>query len=407
MPVLWPGSRACAPSAVTCGLLASAAIVPVTGVGLGRPEREPAAAPLAQLPGNPDGARLEVDIGAAKPRKLTPAQAAENAEQDQGAVPATYRIGQGVDLRHRQAAPLRGAGSGAPRAGLCRWAARPARPRRTSLRLLISGVTTAAPVGFGACEELAADQATARRATRIEARPFGQVIWLQLSGGQISFRCTAGCRIPGRRELHRGEGSDVGRVAVGTQRALQSGRARRTWLQVTRADHDCGQARLAFRAGGLADSGAHPIVSATGIEGQHVLSVTVAIEAGEDYRFLPGFRGRAGLGRHVSILHARMTQIKACDDHSRRRHGDCPRHRDNATVGIPVTYRLPSACGHACGRLRCRIVLYLDQARRLHARGRGPSWRMWTAGSSTSAGSVPKTPYGEVPWSNHSRSQRD
>jgi hypothetical protein len=37
-----------------------------------------------------------------------------------------------------------------------------------------------AQVGFGACEELAAAQATDRGATRIEARPFGHVIWLQL-----------------------------------------------------------------------------------------------------------------------------------------------------------------------------------------------------------------------------------
>jgi hypothetical protein len=49
----------------------------------------------------------------------------------------------------------------------------------------------------------AADQATDRRAARIEARPFGQVIWLQLSWGRINFRCTAGWRIPGRREGRR------------------------------------------------------------------------------------------------------------------------------------------------------------------------------------------------------------
>jgi hypothetical protein len=34
-----------------------------------------------------------------------------------------------------------------------------------------------------------------------------------------------------------------------------------------RADHDCRPIRLALRAGGLADSGAHPIVSGAGIEG--------------------------------------------------------------------------------------------------------------------------------------------
>jgi len=55
----------------------------------------------------PDRARLEVDVGAAQRRKLTPAQAAENAEQDQGAVPAADRIGQGVDLGHCQDRALR------------------------------------------------------------------------------------------------------------------------------------------------------------------------------------------------------------------------------------------------------------------------------------------------------------
>jgi hypothetical protein len=79
---------------------------PVTGIRLGRPEREPAAAPLAQLPGNPDGARLEVDIGPAQRRQLTPAQATENGEQHQGALPAADRIGQGVHLRNRQDRPL-------------------------------------------------------------------------------------------------------------------------------------------------------------------------------------------------------------------------------------------------------------------------------------------------------------
>jgi hypothetical protein len=34
-----------------------------------------------------------------------------------------------------------------------------------------------------------------------------------------------------------------------------------------RADHDCGPIRLAFRAGGLADSGAHPIMIGTRVEG--------------------------------------------------------------------------------------------------------------------------------------------
>jgi hypothetical protein len=79
---------------------------PVTGVRLRRPERAPAAAPLAQLPGNPDDARLEVDVRPAQPGQLTPAQAAENGEQHQRTVPATDRIGQGVDLGNGQDRPL-------------------------------------------------------------------------------------------------------------------------------------------------------------------------------------------------------------------------------------------------------------------------------------------------------------
>jgi len=43
---------------------------PVTGVRLGRPEREPATALLAELPGNPDGTRLEVDIRPAQRGQL-------------------------------------------------------------------------------------------------------------------------------------------------------------------------------------------------------------------------------------------------------------------------------------------------------------------------------------------------
>jgi hypothetical protein len=43
----------------------------ITSVRLGRPEREPAAAMLAELPGNPDGMRLEVDIRPAQRGQLT------------------------------------------------------------------------------------------------------------------------------------------------------------------------------------------------------------------------------------------------------------------------------------------------------------------------------------------------
>jgi hypothetical protein len=78
----------------------------VTGIRLGRPEREPAAPPLTELPGNPDSACLEVDIGPAQRGQLAPAQAAENGEQDQGAVPAADRIGQGVDLGNGEDRPL-------------------------------------------------------------------------------------------------------------------------------------------------------------------------------------------------------------------------------------------------------------------------------------------------------------
>ena len=50
-----------------------------------------------------------------------------------------------------------------------------------------------AHMGIRAYEELAADQATDRRAARIEARPFGQVFWLQLSlGGLTSGALLAG-----------------------------------------------------------------------------------------------------------------------------------------------------------------------------------------------------------------------
>ena len=57
-----------------------------TGLGLRRPEREPAAVALVQLPGNPDGPGLGVDVGTPQRRQLAPPQAGEGGEQHQGAV---------------------------------------------------------------------------------------------------------------------------------------------------------------------------------------------------------------------------------------------------------------------------------------------------------------------------------
>jgi len=74
----------------------------LTGVRLGRSEGEAAAALLAQLPGDPNGADLDLDIGSTQRGQFTPAQTAEDTEQHQGAVPATDRISQGVDLGNRQ-----------------------------------------------------------------------------------------------------------------------------------------------------------------------------------------------------------------------------------------------------------------------------------------------------------------
>lgn len=66
---------------------------PVTGLRFGRPECEAAAALLAELPGYPDCACLEVDVGPTQRGQLAPAQAAENGEQHQGAVPIGHRAG--------------------------------------------------------------------------------------------------------------------------------------------------------------------------------------------------------------------------------------------------------------------------------------------------------------------------
>jgi hypothetical protein len=62
-------------------------------------------------------------------------------------------------------------------------------------------------------EELAADQATDRRAARIEARPFGQVIWLQLSWGGL----TSGALLAG---VYQAEAKDG---VVGSRRYLMNG----------------------------------------------------------------------------------------------------------------------------------------------------------------------------------------
>jgi hypothetical protein len=59
-----------------------------------------------------------------------------------------------------------------------------------------------------------------------------------------------------------------------------------------------------------------------------VLSVTVAIETGEDYQVLPGFRDRVRLGRHIGILNYRVTEIKTRD------------HRASGAVSSAVNYLL-------------------------------------------------------------------
>jgi hypothetical protein len=51
---------------------------------------------------------LDVDIGAAQRRQLTPAKAGEGGEQHQGAVTLIGDGGQGVDLGHRQDRPFGG-----------------------------------------------------------------------------------------------------------------------------------------------------------------------------------------------------------------------------------------------------------------------------------------------------------
>ena len=66
--------------------------------GLGRPEGEPAAADLGQLPDNAHGAGLQVDVATAERAQLAPAQATERGQQPQGAVSLPYRVGE----RNRQ-----------------------------------------------------------------------------------------------------------------------------------------------------------------------------------------------------------------------------------------------------------------------------------------------------------------
>jgi hypothetical protein len=52
-----------------------------TSLGLRQPEREAAAVALVQLPGNPDGSGLGVDVETPQRRQLTPPQAGGGGEQ--------------------------------------------------------------------------------------------------------------------------------------------------------------------------------------------------------------------------------------------------------------------------------------------------------------------------------------
>jgi hypothetical protein len=69
---------------------------------LGGPKNEPTAALFGQLPRDPHGGRLDIDVGAPQSCRLAPSQTAENGEQHQGAVSVIDGIGQGVDLGNRQ-----------------------------------------------------------------------------------------------------------------------------------------------------------------------------------------------------------------------------------------------------------------------------------------------------------------
>jgi hypothetical protein len=64
---------------------------PSARLGLGRPEDQPATRDLGELTSHPDGARRQVDVTPAKRGRLSPAQAGEHRQEDQGAVPLLNR----------------------------------------------------------------------------------------------------------------------------------------------------------------------------------------------------------------------------------------------------------------------------------------------------------------------------
>src|ERR1039458_5565051 len=74
---------------------------------LGRPEFDPSSAYLGQLPFNPHGARVQVDVAPAEPGQFAPPKAAEHRQEHQCAVPLADRLGEREDLRDRESRPLR------------------------------------------------------------------------------------------------------------------------------------------------------------------------------------------------------------------------------------------------------------------------------------------------------------
>jgi hypothetical protein len=69
------------------------------GARLGRPEGVTAAARVVDLPGNADGAGVQVDVLGSERGEFSPAEASEGGEQDQHAVAGVDGVGNGVDLR--------------------------------------------------------------------------------------------------------------------------------------------------------------------------------------------------------------------------------------------------------------------------------------------------------------------
>jgi hypothetical protein len=57
--------------------------------------------------------------------------------------------------------------------------------------------------------------------------------------------------------------------------------------------------------------------------------MAVAIETGDNYRFLPRLRDRRGPGRHASMLRALMIEIKTRGHRAYVRHGNLTRKRSD------------------------------------------------------------------------------